>query len=261
MPQPAAAATTAFVMSSEAETSLAFLLAQLQLRLARGFGEPPLPAISPWNPFGLQRGLCSDASAKPVAAAKTHVNSRVNNTCGILLRKRRLSDTSLIVSWCTNSMGVIQTVARGARRPKSPFAGRLDLFFEAELSIAMSRKSNLHTLREVAVTNPFAGIRTNYLRTETASYFVELIEICTETEHHEPEIFNLLQRAFGYLAANDPSTRVISHFETELARIAGVHGAKSNPAVTLANLFGKLPPSRARLLKQVTASVKAIPAK
>jgi len=188
--------------------------------------------------------------------AKSVVNSRVNSTRGILLRKRRLSDTSLIVSWCTDSMGVIQTVARGARRPKSPFAGRLDLFFEAELSIAISRKSNLHTLREVAVTNPFAGIRTNYLRTETASYFVELIEICTETEHHEPEIFNLLQRAFGYLAVNEPTWHVISHFETELARIAGVHDAKSNPAVALSNLFGKLPSSRARLLKQVSAFAK-----
>src|SRR5205085_10476407 len=53
---------------------------------------------------------------------------------GILLRKRKLSDTSLIVSWCTDSLGIIQTVARGARRPKSPFRGQLDLFFEAELS-------------------------------------------------------------------------------------------------------------------------------
>ena len=198
----------------------------------------------------------SGPADKAVATVRSHVGSRVNSIRGILLRKRRLSDTSLIVSWCTDSMGVIQTVARGARRPKSPFAGRLDLFFEAELSIAISRKSNLHTLREVAIRNPFAGIRTNYLRTETASYFVELIEICTETEHHEPEIFNLLQRAFGYLAVNDPSAHVISHFETELARIAGVHNAKSNPAMALSNLFGKLPRSRARVLKQVSASGK-----
>ncbi|PYL88611.1 MAG: hypothetical protein DMF16_08025 [Verrucomicrobia bacterium] len=33
------------------------------------------------------------------------------STRGILLRKRKLSDTSLIVSWCTNSLGIIQTVA------------------------------------------------------------------------------------------------------------------------------------------------------
>jgi DNA repair protein RecO (recombination protein O) len=170
-------------------------------------------------------------------------------TRGILLRKRKLSDTSLIVSWCTDSLGIIQTVARGARRPKSPFRGQLDLFFEAELSIAKSRKSNLHTLREVAVANTFAGIRTNHRRTQTAAYFVELIEVCTEIEHHEPEIFHLLERAFRYLDQHDPDLRAVTHFETELARITGVHGAKPSPAVALGHLFGRLPSSRPALLK------------
>jgi len=155
--------------------------------------------------------------------------SPVNATTrGILLRKRKLSDTSLIVSWCTNSLGIIQTVARGARRPRSPFRGQLDLFFEAELSIAKSRKSNLHTLREVVV-------------------------VCTEIEHHEPEIFHLLERAFGYLDQYDPDQRAILHFETELARITGVQGAKSNAAVALAHLFGRLPSSRPALLKSLAS--------
>jgi DNA repair protein RecO (recombination protein O) len=177
----------------------------------------------------------------------------VNTTArGILLRKRKLSDTSLIVSWCTDSLGVIQTVAHGARRPKSPFRGQLDLFFEAEMSIATSRKSNLHTLREVVVANPFAGIRTNHRRTQAASYFVELIEVCTETEHHEPELFRLLQRAFGYLDEQDADERAVMHFESELARITGVHGAKTKPAIALGHLFGKLPASRVALLKSLT---------
>jgi DNA repair protein RecO (recombination protein O) len=177
----------------------------------------------------------------------------VNTTTrGILLRKRKLSDTSLIISWCTDSLGVIQTVARGARRPKSAFRGQLDLFFEAEISMAKSRKSSLHTLREVVVVNPFAGIRTTHRRTQAASYFVELIEVCTETDHHEPEIFHLLQRAFGYLNEHDPAPRAIMHFESELARITGVHGAKPSPAMALGHLFGRLPSSRTALLKLLT---------
>ena len=36
----------------------------------------------------------------------------------------------------------------------------------------------------------------------------------------------MLQRAFGYLDTNDPTPRAISHFETELARIAVVHDEK-----------------------------------
>ena len=181
------------------------------------------------------------------------------STAAILLRKRKFSDTSLIVSWCTQSLGCIQTIAKGARRTKSPFSGKLDLFFEADIAIAPSRKSDLHTLTEVALRNPFPGIRQNYRRTQTAAYFVELIEICTERDHHEPELFELLQRAFGYLDAKEPNLRVVSHFEAELARITGVHDAKilkSNPAFALGNLFGKLPMSRTPLLKALAPQSK-----
>ena len=176
----------------------------------------------------------------------------MESTTAILLRKRKLSDTSLIISWCTDSLGCIQTAAKGARRAKSTFAGKLDLFFEAEIQIARSRKSSLHTLTEVALKNPFSGIRENLRRTQAASYFVELIELCTEADHDEPELFALLRRAFNYLDANDPDLRAVLHFETELARIAGVHDArtlKSNPAMALAGLFGRLPSSRGDLVK------------
>ena len=195
---------------------------------------------------GLQtgRGLLNPANLSPV-----------ESTSAILLRKRKLSDTSLIVSWCTDSLGCIQTAAKGARRAKSPFAGKLDLFFEAEIQIARSRKSTLHSLTEVVLKNPFSGIRENLRRTQAASYFVELIELCTESDHHEPELFSLLRRAFAYLDKQDPDLRAILHFEAELARIAGVHDAKmlkSNPALAVANLFGRLPSSRAELLKVLT---------
>jgi DNA repair protein RecO (recombination protein O) len=186
-------------------------------------------------------------------------------TSAILLRKRKYSDTSLIVSWCTESLGCIHTIAKGARRPKTPFAGKLDLFFEAEISIVPSRRSTLHTLTEVMLKNPFARIRRSYLRTQTAAYFVELIEICTERDHHEPELFQLLRRAFGYLDSCDPNRRAVLHFETELARIAGVHPAaaglkksKTDPAFALHNLFGRLPRSRSALLDAVAADEAAI---
>lgn len=169
----------------------------------------------------------------------------------ILLRKRKLSDTSLIISWCTESLGCIETVARGARRPKSPFAGKLDLFFETEIEIKRSRRSQLHTLCEVVLENPFAGIREHYLRTEAAALFVEWLEIATEPEHPAPELFQLLRRALGFLDGHDPTARAVRHFETELSRLTGIHDDKQDrePAIVLAALFGRMPRSRPALLK------------
>lgn len=179
----------------------------------------------------------------------------METSAAILLRKRQLSDTSLIVSWCTESFGCIETVAHGARRPKSPFAGKLDLFFQAEIGIRRSRRSHLHTLTEAVLQNPFVGIRANYLRTQTASYFVELVEISTEPEDPAPELFQLLQRAFGFLDTHDANLQAMRHFEAELARLAGVHDRatlKNDPAIALGQLFGRLPRGRAALLKALT---------
>jgi DNA repair protein RecO (recombination protein O) len=180
----------------------------------------------------------------------------VETTNAILLRKRKLSDTSLIVSWCTESLGCIETVARGARRPKSAFAGRLDLFFEAEIQLKRSRKSHLHTLTEAVLRNPYGGIRENFQRTQTAACFVEWIELTTEPEHPAPELFHLLQRALGFLDTHDATARALKHFEAELARSAGVHDAallRSDPAAALETLFGRMPRGRGALLKELSA--------
>src|SRR5258707_904583 len=75
----------------------------------------------------------------------------IESTSGLILRTRPLTETSLIVSWLTQDFGRIATVARGARRPKSPFAGKLDLFYLADLSFQRSRRSDLHTLREASL--------------------------------------------------------------------------------------------------------------
>ena len=104
----------------------------------------------------------------------------------ILLRRTRFSETSLIVSWFSQEQGKLKTVAKGALRSKSGFAGKLDLFFQCELSISWSRRSELHSLREVVLIEPFAGIRSDYRNTLAAGYFLELVEETTEPEHPEP---------------------------------------------------------------------------
>ena len=110
-------------------------------------------------------------------------------TPAFLLRTIKLTDTSLIVTWFTQAHGKLKTVAKGARRPKSPFAGKLDLFFGCEITFLRSMKSELHILKEVVLRDPFEGLRENYRRTQLAAYFVELIELVTEPEHPVPELY------------------------------------------------------------------------
>ena len=77
---------------------------------------------------------------------------------GLIQRTRPLTETSLIIHWLTPDLGRIATVAKGARRAKSPFAGKLDLFYEADFSFSRSRSSELHTLREVTLRETHGAI-------------------------------------------------------------------------------------------------------
>ncbi|MBL9176263.1 MAG: DNA repair protein RecO [Verrucomicrobiales bacterium] len=150
---------------------------------------------------------------------------------GIILRVHPLTETSLVVRWLTAANGRIATVARGARNPKSPFAGRLDLFLTAALSFQRSRRSELHTLREVSVIGTFSRLRTDFARLTQASYAVGLVELVTETETPVPEIHQLCREFLRHLEMSPCQPRSIYALEARLLALGGLDpaGAEENP--------------------------------
>ncbi|MGA2247220.1 MAG: DNA repair protein RecO [Verrucomicrobiota bacterium] len=141
---------------------------------------------------------------------------------GIILRTRPLTETSLIVHWLTPDLGRIATVARGARRPKSPFAGKLDLFYAADFSLARSRRSELHMLREVSLRETHAAIREDVARLQQAGYAAAFIEQATETETPLPEIFELTRVFLKHLCGSTPRPQDIFVLELNLLRELGL---------------------------------------
>lgn len=167
------------------------------------------------------------------------------------MRKTRFGDTSLIVTWLTAEHGRLKTVVKGALRPKSRFAGVLDLFYECEISYARSAKSELHTLREAALQNAREGMRADYPRVALASYCVELMELATEPEHEAPELFDLLGRLLRHLDEKPASQRAMVHFETELARMLGIAHPNLTPIVAIGRAYHHIPSARPGLLKML----------
>lgn len=145
-----------------------------------------------------------------------------DRTTGIILRTRPLTDTSLIVQWLTPDLGRLATVAKGARRFKSPFAGKLDLFYRADISFNRSRRSELHTLREVGVRdfNPVLRTDLGYLR--QACYFARLIEQTTETETPLPAFYELFVDALSSLPRQPPQALAVYAFEIKLLHELGL---------------------------------------
>jgi DNA repair protein RecO (recombination protein O) len=146
----------------------------------------------------------------------------IESASGLVLRTRRLTETSLIVHWLTPNLGRLATVAKGAFRPKSPFRGKLDLFYFADFSFVRSRRSALHTLREVSIRETFPAIRRELGRVQQASYAAAIIEQVTESETPLPEIFELLQNFLNLLAETTPQSHLVFAFELKLLAELGL---------------------------------------
>jgi DNA repair protein RecO (recombination protein O) len=141
---------------------------------------------------------------------------------GLILRTRPLTETSLIVHWLTPSLGRLATVAKGARRAKSPFLGKLDLFYLADFSFSRSRRSDLHTLREVSLRNPQSALRQDLQRLRQAAYAASFIEQATETDTPLPAVFELMTGFLDCLCHHPPVPPMIFAFELKFLRVLGL---------------------------------------
>ena len=146
----------------------------------------------------------------------------VERTQGLILRTRPLTDSSLIVQWLTPDVGRIATVAKGARRSNSPFRGKLDLFYLADFSFSRSRRSDLHTLREVLLRETHTALREQLAYLQQACYCAALIEQTTETETPLPAIFRLMTDLLNHLPKQPPQPQTIFAFELKLLNELGL---------------------------------------
>lgn len=156
----------------------------------------------------------------------------IENATGLVLRTRPLSETSLIVHWLTPNFGRLATVAKGARRSKSPFRGKLDLFYHADFSFARSQRSELHNLREVALRDTRAELRRDLGYLEQASYAAALIEQSTELDTPLPEVFDLMRGFLDALPCQPPQLQMVFALEMKLLAELGMEPELSDARLT-----------------------------
>ncbi|MEM6910959.1 MAG: DNA repair protein RecO [Verrucomicrobiota bacterium] len=173
----------------------------------------------------------------------------------LVLHRYPYSETSWIVHWWTEAEGRVKTVAKGARRPKSALAGRLDLFFTARISWVPSRKSDLHVLREADLENPRLHIRERYWNTMAAAYFTAWLDRVEGMEMGEAaELYSLLTRALDFLNDQPVTLKAVLHFERKLAETLGILQPGRPPEESLRELFGLIPSQRLSIVAALTSS-------
>lgn len=100
------------------------------------------------------------------------------HTNAIVIKKTKLSETDMIYTFLAEDGSQIRAVAKGARKPASTFAARLEMFSNVDVLFAQGK--NLDIVREVKIIKSYAKIRQNIEKTSCAYPACELLVKTTQ---------------------------------------------------------------------------------
>ena len=107
-------------------------------------------------------------------------------TTAIVLRAVEFSETSLIVTLLTREFGRLSAIAKGARRPKGPFEGSLDLLAVCRVVVLRKTTDALDLLTEAKLHHRFRGGQRSLDRLYGGYYIAEMLRLLTDD--HDPHI-------------------------------------------------------------------------
>jgi DNA repair protein RecO (recombination protein O) len=116
--------------------------------------------------------------------------------------------------------GKLRTVAKGIRRTKSRFGGRLEPFSHVDLVLYEGR--NLDTITQVAMIEPFHDLRSDLDRVVMAGAMVEVADAVAQENESSVRLFLLLQRGLRALEAGPAHTDLLTAFLLKAAETIGV---------------------------------------
>lgn len=123
--------------------------------------------------------------------------TRSYTVTGINLKGTPLGENDRILTILSKEHGLIRAVAPGARKPKSRFGGRSDLFVVNQLFIAKGR--SLDRITQAETLKSYSGLGQNLGKLAASQYLAELVLNQALTEHPQEELFLLLNEHLNRL--------------------------------------------------------------
>lgn len=124
-------------------------------------------------------------------------------TEAIVLRSIRYGEADRILHLYTPNRGRIGAIAKGVRRARSRFGGRLEPFFRLRIELHEGR-GELLTVTGAHTVNGHAGLREHARALDAAARACDAVGRLFETSEPHPGVFNLLCRKLALLD-EDPS--------------------------------------------------------
>lgn len=144
----------------------------------------------------------------------------IRNDQGIVLRGYPFGESHRVVVLLSPTHGKLRTVAKGVRKTKSRFGGRLEPF--THVDIVLYEGKNLDTVTQVSIINAFPHLRNNLDRVLAASTMIEVVDVVAQEDEPSNRLFLLLHKGLSVLDAGDPHPDLVTSFLLKAADIIGV---------------------------------------
>ncbi len=141
-------------------------------------------------------------------------------TSAISLGGTRLGDTSQIVTFLTQDMGLVKCVAKGCRSKRNKFGSALEPFMLSTILFYYRPRRDLFTLSQADVSCFFPAIHADLVRTACAQVPMELLRRTLWASGKEAELF-ALTRGFLQRLEREMPLGVLLDYLLEFCRGSG----------------------------------------
>jgi len=144
-------------------------------------------------------------------------------SCGIVLKNIDLSEQDRIVTFYTKDYGIIEAVAKGARKIKSRFSVAVQFPSLVDILIYRKKPERLGIITDCKIRYLFPEIRSDILRFAYASYISEVALLSLRGEEKNKKLFYLLVKTFLSIEREKKSKfySSICSFKLKLLHILG----------------------------------------
>ena len=139
----------------------------------------------------------------------------------VVLKTIKLGEADRIVTLMTRRNGKVRAVAKGVRKTKSRFGGRLEPFTRVELMLYKGRK-DLDTITSADILTSFDSVRKDYVRLTSAAALAEIVDKLTPDRETALPTYALLIGGLEALA-EDKGATIVPAFLAKLLSLCGYH--------------------------------------
>lgn len=139
----------------------------------------------------------------------------------VVLKTIKLGEADRIVTMMTRRNGKIRAVAKGVRKTKSRFGGRLEPFTRVDLMLYKGRK-DLDTITSADILTSFDALRKDYVRLTSAAALAEIVDKLTPDRETALPTYALLIGGLEAVA-EDRGQTVVPAFLAKLLSLCGYH--------------------------------------